>query len=402
MTMNRDIIGAVLVGASVVLLYLIYPSLLADISDRDRSLSAYSDDWNDVSEFRIALEERGFTTRGIVATPGILREVREPERTLMIIIGVGTPYSYDDIRSIVDFVDKGGSLILADDYGYGDDLSNEFGITFHRYRMWDPNYVTNTSLLDIDLVLPDINGTSRTYEVLFNDPTAIESNQQGTTLGFTSNESFLDVNANGAIDVQDQPGPFEVVTLKGRTVFIGDPSIFINDMWAQLDNSDFLLALVDFLLPEGGTVLFDESVHAAADFSEGFYRTLTSTFVFVFGDLTKGLFVTSMIALMMVVMSQVVGDPKLWHHRLAIREIVVGNLQFLETNFKGRRKELADRLRNDSLDLICVRSGMRANEFASLPDRRLRTLLNDEKLFRFLKGRDMDPNEVFERLDRWM
>ena len=400
--MNRDVIGAVLVGASVVLLYLVYPSILADVSDRDRSLSAYSDDWNDLSEFRNALEERGYTTHAIVATPGILREVREPERTLLVVIGVETPYSYDDIGSIVDFVDKGGSLILADDYGYADDLANEFGITFYRYRMWDPDYVGNTSILSIDLSLPDINGTSKDYEVLFNDPTAIESNQQGTTLGFTSNESFLDVNGNGAIDVQDQPGPFEVVTLKGRMVFIGDPSIFINEMWPQLDNDDFLLALVDFLLPNGGTVLFDESIHAAVDFSEGFYRTLTSTFVFVFGDLTKGLFVTAMIALMMIVMSQVVTDPKLWHHRLAIKEIVVGNLQFLETNFKGKRKELADRLRTDSLDLICVRSGMTANEFSSLSDKRLRTLLNDEKLYRFIKGQDMDPNEVFERLDRWM
>jgi len=400
--MNRDVIGAVLVGVSVVLLYLLYPSILADFSDRDRSLSAYSNDWDDLSEFRTALEDRGYTTHGIIATPGILREVREPERTLLVIVGVETPYSYDDIRSIVDFVDKGGSLILADDYGYGDDLSNEFGITFHRYRMWDPSYVTNTSLLNIDLALPDINGTSRTYEVLFNDPTAIESNQQGTTLGFTSNESFLDVNGNGAIDVQDQPGPFEVVTLKGRMVFIGDPSIFINEMWTQLDNDIFLLALVDFLLPTGGTVLFDESIHAAVDFSEGFYRTITSTFVFVFGDLTKGLFVTSMIALMMIVMSQVVSDPKLWHHRLAIGEMVVGNLQFLETNFKGKRKELAERLRADSLDLICVRSGMTANEFSSLSDQRLKTLLNDEKLYRFIKGQDMDPNEVFKRLDRWM
>ncbi len=400
--MNRDVIGAVLVGASVVLLYLVYPSVLADVSERDRSLSAYSDDWNDISEFRKALENEGYTTHGIVATPGILREVREPERTLLVIVGVETPYSYDDIGSIVDFVEKGGSLILADDYGYGDDLANEFGITFHRYRMWDPSYVTNTSILNIELTLPDINGTSRDYEVLFNDPTAIESNQQGTTLGFTSNESFLDVNGNGAIDVQDQPGPFEVVTLKGRMVFIGDPSIFINEMWDLSDNSEFLLGLVDFLLPNGGIVLFDESVHAAVDFSEGFYRTITSTFVFVFGDLTKGLFVTAMIGLMMIVMSQVVTDPKLWYHRLAISEIVVGNLQFLETNFKGKRKELSDRLRTDALDLICVRSGMTANEFASLSDKRLRTLLNDEKLYRFIKGNDMDPNEVFDRLDRWL
>ncbi|HID73816.1 MAG TPA: DUF4350 domain-containing protein, partial [Thermoplasmata archaeon] len=147
--MKGDVIGVGLLAGSIVVLTLFYPYVIDAVSTREPELSAYSDDWNDLSRFRKALEEEGFETHGIVATPGILREVEEPERTLLIIVGVETAYNYRDTQTIVDFIEAGGSLILADDYGFADDLAREFGVNYYRHDLWDPNFITNTSFLNI-------------------------------------------------------------------------------------------------------------------------------------------------------------------------------------------------------------------------------------------------------------
>jgi len=404
--MKGDVVGVVLLAACIVLLAFVYPMALDELtqrSGRESNLSAYSNGWNDVSMFRKALEDEGFETHGVVATAGILKEVEEPERTLLVIVGVETRYSYRDTLAIEGFIDAGGSMIIADDGGYADDLAREFDVSFYRYDMWDPNFIHNTSFLNITVTLPDEAGDPKPYEVLLNRPTALDSKDQGTPLGMTTDESYLDSSKPyNYIDTGDIRGPFEVVTLKGRMVFIGDSSIFINDMWDKLDNADFSVSLVEFLLPEGGVVLFDESTHLPSDLSEGFYRTIAATFVFVFGDLWTGLFVTAGITTMLVVASTVVRDPRLWHHRLGIRERTSGNLTFMESNFKGKGQDLKDRLRSNAYDLISVRSGMRPDEFAAISDKRLQTLVADDRLYEFLKGGDLSPEEIFERLGRWL
>ena len=60
---------------------------------------------------------------------------------------------------------------------------------------------------------------------------------------------------------------------------MSDPGIFINDMLDRKDNRAFALDLIEELLPEGGEVIFDESVHIPPGYlSNGAHTFLSSIY----------------------------------------------------------------------------------------------------------------------------
>ena len=51
-------------------------------------LSAYDDDWNDLSSFREDLEAMGVETRSLVSSPLLLADIDDPRNTTYIVAGV--------------------------------------------------------------------------------------------------------------------------------------------------------------------------------------------------------------------------------------------------------------------------------------------------------------------------
>jgi hypothetical protein len=47
----------------------------------------------------------------------------------------------------------------------------------------------------------------------------------------------------------------------GNIIFLSDPSMFMNEMVDVADNREFLMSMINYLLPEGGKIIVDESIH---------------------------------------------------------------------------------------------------------------------------------------------
>ena len=72
-------------GVLALLLYSIVASYLVD---SDTQLSAYDDDWDDLSAFRADLKGMGVDTTSMISSPVLLGEIENPEDTVFIVTGV--------------------------------------------------------------------------------------------------------------------------------------------------------------------------------------------------------------------------------------------------------------------------------------------------------------------------
>lgn len=392
--------GLIAFAGIAVISAVLFPLLIEKIPYRETEFSAYSDDWNDLSDFRSSAQEAGYETRSLISNLQVLYEVPEPEKSILIVTGVQCPYSSREMRALKDFIDRGGSLILADDRGYANSISREFGIHFYDYPLWDENFIINTSFINLTVRI-EISYEIMTFEVLFNSPTAISSYGGATALASSSERSWLDVNRNGVIDFGDKKGPLDVIVRKGQMVFIGDASVFTNQMWDKLDNARFAMTLLEILLPDGGMVIFDESTHAPQGFGYAFYKSVSGLFVYVFTDFWIGIGVIVIVVVNLIVASRVVRDPDLWQHRIALHEPFLGNLNFLMHRFRHNREGLRERLREDILERVRIRNAIPVEAFRSLSSQRLRTLIRDRSVYVFVTSGRGDVDDIVRRVERW-
>ena len=171
--------------------------------------SAYGDGWNDLGSFREELNTKGAETTALVSSPLLLSDLDPPEQTIFVISGVerdtislprftgeddliqfseGDGYTSSEIVAIREFVTRGGTLILMDDFGYSSNLASEFGLQFTNHRLYsDYSYDSD---LGSDFVW--VNTTSA-----FN----FTSSQGAQT---SVNPCVRDVDGDGVVDVLDE------------------------------------------------------------------------------------------------------------------------------------------------------------------------------------------------------
>lgn len=95
--------------------------------------SIYSESWDGLSSLRLALESEGYTniTNGM-SSLAVLNRMTEP--AVVTIIGPAASYGQIDTISVATFLARGGSLIVADDYGSGAQI---FQPLFDILNTWD-------------------------------------------------------------------------------------------------------------------------------------------------------------------------------------------------------------------------------------------------------------------------
>lgn len=170
--------------------------------------SAYGEEWNDLGEFRKELNKKGVETTALVSSPLLLSDIDHPEQTIFVISGVerdtislprltggddlvqfseGDGYTYSEIVAIRDFVSRGGTLILMDDFGYSSNLAAEFGLDFTNHRLFsDYNY-------DNDLG-SDFVWVNTTYAFNFTTSQGMQD---------SVNPCIRDIDQDGVVDVLD-------------------------------------------------------------------------------------------------------------------------------------------------------------------------------------------------------
>ncbi len=169
--------------------------------------------------------------------------------TVMILV----PYlelEESEKNDIEQYVHRGGTLILMDDFGHGNHLLEHLGIPvrFDGRPLIDPLFCDRNPRMPkiIDFERDHIDASVSL--VVLNNATAITVSDGVEVLSRSAETSFLDTNNNGIQD-SDEPAGSYIVAAKtqygeGRIVLVADPSILINSMWVRNDNRRFVTNLI--------------------------------------------------------------------------------------------------------------------------------------------------------------
>ena len=340
--------GIMILFATVAVCTLVLFPLLQYVAERDPQLSAYDDDWNDISNFRKGLEDNpntNYNVSAVLSNPGVLDEISDPTSTLFVIVGTESPYSSLELEILARYMESGGSILVFGDFDYSNTIAELFAIEFVKHKLWDQNYRDNLSLIPTTAIVE-----GQSYNILLNEPVAIRDlGSQYINLwsqGFewnkkvfisTSKNSWIDSDDDGLITPEDEvsgPQGFAVgmrcemksaegVQL-GTAVFVSDSSLPINMMWNEDRNSDFLLSLIESMIGSEGDILFDESRHTQESFGASLFQSALGFYFLLAGD-TLIIQVIRLNVLVLVIiltmgLSMRQAEPKRWYHIFDIRK----------------------------------------------------------------------------------
>ena len=170
-----------------------------------------------------------------------------------------TPAELGELKS---FVTQGGTLVLADDYGFGNQILEYLGLEarFSGQVLLDPmsNY-KNKWFPRISHIIPS-SLTINTESLILNHATCLSDVEASDVLALSSSFSFLDLNGNQSWDEEEPTGPLPVISRhnlgSGKMILIADPSIFINSMETIESNYNFIQNLAAITTAE---LLIDQS-----------------------------------------------------------------------------------------------------------------------------------------------
>jgi hypothetical protein len=340
--------GIIILFVTIVLSTLVLFPILQVVVERDPQLSAYGDDWNDISNFRQELEEDEealYNVSAILSNPAVLDDISNPSSSLLVIAGIESPYTDLELEILVRFMEKGGSILVLGDYDYSNTIAELFELEFVQHKLWDQNYRDNVSLIQTKANLGSVS-----YNILLNDPVAIKkvNRIEPRSVGFTgaaftqlefmstSKNSWIDSDDDGAITPDDEAAPDSGFWLgvecdlsiegknPGSAVFISDSSIGINHMWNEAQNSEFLIDLVARMLPNGGTVLFDESRHTQESFGSSLFQAALGFYFLLSGDtlILQVIRLNVLVAVIILTMALSLRqpEPRRWLHLFDIRK----------------------------------------------------------------------------------
>jgi len=159
-------------------------------------------------------------------------------------------YSDEALLKIKQFIDAGGTLLLMDDYGYGNNILEYLGLTvrFTSKPLLDPlfNY-KNQNIPRITDFVREVKEIGIDV-IIFNHATTLSNVLESEVIAWSSSASYLDTNENGILDHGEPEGPFviaaEFLLDKGVLTLVSDPSIIINTMVGRDDNYDFIRYLI--------------------------------------------------------------------------------------------------------------------------------------------------------------
>ena len=186
-----------------------------------------------------------------------------PEEAVLVAIPY-LEYSDEELTNIKRFVDDGGTLLLMDDYGYGNSVLAYLGVgvRFTGKPLLDPLFCyKNQWMPRITDFAPEVK-ESGIEVVMLNHATTLTNAIESEAIAWSSSASFLDVNENGSWDEGEPKGPFAVAAKvrlgEGTLALVSDPSTIINAMVDRDDNYGFVRYLTGYKGEQEG-ILVDGS-----------------------------------------------------------------------------------------------------------------------------------------------
>ena len=152
-----------------------------------------------------------------------------------------------ELAELQSFITQGGTLILADDYGLGNQILEHLRleVRFSGKPLLDPLFNHKNQRFPQISHITASRITSNTESLTLNHATSLVNVKDSDALALSSSSSFLDLNSNGSFDLDEEPnGPLPVISQhnlgRGKIILISDPSIFINSMANLASNRIFI------------------------------------------------------------------------------------------------------------------------------------------------------------------
>ncbi len=244
-----SVLFAVVVLALVISLLCIwfYPSI--------QDFMATNTMWNGIKNFSSEFDARNIDS--LDDLPDL------PQETAMVLI----PYielSGKELSKVKRFVDDGGTLLLMDDYGYGNSVLAYLGlpVRFSNKPLLDPLFCYKNQWMPRVTDFASEIKESGIRVVVLNHATALTNVEQSQAIAWSSSVSFLDIDGNESGSEGEPKGPFPIAARfpfgKGTIAIVSDPSIMINSMVGRDDN----YRLMGYLTSHNGkqeNILIDRS-----------------------------------------------------------------------------------------------------------------------------------------------
>ena len=263
----------ILVGISVV-----YPSI--------DDLWVENPFWNGLSKVYVTLQP----TRMQEYT--LLDVLLDPKNSTLFIIGPSKEFTVSEVESITFYIAKGGLLVLADDFGTGNQLLESLGLSsrFEGGLLYDPVFHYKNSLMPIIVT----SNQSTVSSVVLNFATTLDVEEQYVVLRSSPLSYTVDEMDSNPTEFVSYPIMARVglPDLDGTIVLISDSSLFINSMIDRGDN----LALLDSLTR--GNTIIDEA-HSTQSLLSRFKFVLANTYtVLNYYEIRYGLCIIGMAMIM--------------------------------------------------------------------------------------------------------
>ena len=251
-TFSRDWRGVI--TTLVILMFLWVVLSMPYLGGTGSQLSAYDDDWNDISVFRRDMEDLSYLpidVRTVSTSAASLTSILDARRMLYMAVGVERPYTIAEWRALRLFMQRGGQVLVAllKYHGFEENPAvSHMGATpitqyiFSGKRLSDIKVDRNPQL--VRLSVPIWEGLE--YEVLLNDPSCFVMNEdwydlepwisqgdlpdEAQIIANSSEGGWLDEDRDGVRDPGEESGEFPVIIFQDGMILLSDPSIFTNDM----------------------------------------------------------------------------------------------------------------------------------------------------------------------------
>ncbi|WP_226010840.1 DUF4350 domain-containing protein [Halomicrobium salinisoli] len=175
----------------------------------------------------------------------------EADGTVAFALSPDEAYGERDAAAVRRFVEGGGTLLVAADFGSGgnallDAVGADARVDGRLVR--DERHYAGGPALPVATDVSDHRYTDGVDRLTLNHGSVVEAGGNATTLAATSSFAYLDGDRDGELDDDEALASRPVATVEavgeGRVVVVSDPSLFINAMLDQPDNERFARALL--------------------------------------------------------------------------------------------------------------------------------------------------------------
>ncbi len=211
--------------------------------------SMFNTGWDGTARFAMLLHSKGI--RVVPLFQPLDMENLGNKNGVLIIVAPDVSYTSAELAQIRDFVKRGNTLLVADDFGDGDQVLKALNLPvgISKYPLRDFFYEKDDRIIVAVRINDPLLGRN-VSRVIMNEPSAIIVSRKGEV--YSSRVAMVNFH------MREFPILTEVPYGDGRVVVLADPDILTNQFFSE--NRQFVSNLVEYL--GAGTAYIDEAHHS--------------------------------------------------------------------------------------------------------------------------------------------